>query len=125
MGMLDGALRVGGELSLTEYWGSGGAGAAFGYSAQRFYFEAQPVLAWNHRKHTVLIGLNPGFVIDVAASSPRYGGQLTLWANYAHASSWNDLWAFPLAPFARVQFVPGAPLGLVGGVMLKLPLHAA
>jgi hypothetical protein len=51
---------------------------------------------------------------------PRYGGQATLWGNYAHAGA--RPWAFPLFPFLRAQAVVGMGFVFTGGLMLKLPL---
>jgi hypothetical protein len=63
---------------------------------------------------------HPGFVIDVTGEVPRYGGQATLWGNYAHAGA--RPWAFPLFPFLRAQAVVGMGFVFTGGLMLKLPL---
>ena len=51
---------------------------------------------------------------------PRYGGQVTLWGNYAHGVS--RLWALPLFPFVRAQAVVGMGVNFTGGIMLKLPV---
>jgi len=39
------------------------------------------------RLHNVVLGLNPGLVIDVTGTEPRDGGQLTLWGNRARAAA--------------------------------------
>jgi len=116
---LDGALRFGGEVALSQYGGPWAFGAAFGYVSGRLYAEAQPALVLGQRHHLVL-GFNPGVVIDVTASSPRYGGQVTLWGNYAHGGP--RLWALPLFPFVRAQAVVGMGVNFTGGIMLKLPV---
>jgi len=116
---LDGSLRFGGEVALSQYAGGWSAGATFGFVSGRIYGEAQPALVLGDR-HNLLVGLNPGFVIDVTSSSPRYGGQATLWANYANHGT--RLWALPLFPFVRVQAVLGMGVVFTGGIMLKLPV---
>jgi len=116
---LDGSLRFGGEVALSQYGGPWAFGAAFGFVSGRLYAEAQPALVLGERHHMVL-GFNPGVVIDVTASSPRYGGQATLWGNYAHGGS--RLWALPVFPFVRVQAVLGMGVNFTGGIMLKLPV---
>ena len=116
---LDGSLRFGGEVALTQYAGTWAAGAAFGFVSGRLYAEIQPALVLGGENNLVL-GLNPGFVIDVMASSPRYGGQATLWGNYAHGGT--RLWALPVFPFVRVQAVQGMGVVFTGGIMLKLPV---
>jgi hypothetical protein len=117
---IDGSLRFGGEVALAQYSGRRSLGAAVGFVSGRLYLEAQPALVMGERPHNLVLGLNPGFVIDVTGDSPRYGFQATLWANYAHAG--NRLWAWPLLPFARVQAVIGMGFVFTGGVMLKLPI---
>jgi hypothetical protein len=116
---LDASLRFGGEVALAQYAGAWGAGAAFGFVSGRLYAEIQPALVLGGQ-HNLVLGLNPGFVIDVTASSPRYGGQATLWGNYVHGGT--RLWALPLFPFARVQIVQGMGAVFTGGIMLKLPV---
>jgi hypothetical protein len=116
----DGSMRFGGEVALAQYSGSWALGAAVGYVPGRLYFEAQPALVLGDRTHNLVLGLNPGFVIDVTADVPRYGGQATLWANYIHKGA--RLWASPLFPFMRVQSVMGMGLVFTGGIMLKLPV---
>ena len=116
---LDGALRFGGEVALSQYAGSWAAGATFGFVSGRIYGEAQPALVLGDT-HNLVLGLNPGFVIDVTASSPRYGGQATLWANYANRGT--RLWALPVFPFVRVQAVFGMGVVFTGGIMLKIPV---
>jgi hypothetical protein len=116
---LDGSLRFGGEVALSQYAGSWAFGAAFGFVSGRLYAEAQPALVLGERNHLVL-GLDPGVVIDVTSSSPRYGGQATLWANYVRSGA--RLWALPLFPFVRVQAVIGIGVVFTGGIMLKLPV---
>ena len=117
---LDGSMRFGGEVALAQYAGSWGLGAAVGYVPGRLYFDAQPALVLGDGRHNVVVGLNPGFVIDVTGNVPRYGGQATLWTNYLHSG--NRLWASPLLPFVRVQAVMGMGLVFTGGIMLKLPV---
>lgn len=116
---LDGSLRFGGEVALTQYAASWAGGAAFGFVSGRLYVEAQPALVLGNR-HNLLVGLNPGLAIDVTSTSPRYGGQATLWTNYAHAGG--RLWALPIFPFVRVQAVLGMGLAFTGGIMLKVPV---
>jgi hypothetical protein len=117
---LDGSLRFGGEVAVAQYSGSWGLGAAAGFVSSRLYLEAQTGLVLGGRPNNFLVGLNPGFVIDVSADVPRYGGQLTLWASYARDTS--RLWASPIVPFVRMQAVVGMGLVLTGGLMLKLPI---
>jgi hypothetical protein len=117
---LDGSLRFGGEVALAQYSGSWGFGGAVGFVPGRFYFEVQPAVVLGHHLHNLVLGLNPGFTIDVTTNLPRYGGQATLWANYVHRGA--RLWASPLLPFVRVQAVVGMGLVFTGGFMLKLPL---
>lgn len=116
----DGSLRFGGEVALARYSGSWALGAALGFVPGRLYLEAQPAVVLGDRPHNLVLGLNPGFVIDVTSDVPRYGGQATLWANYAHAGT--RLWASPLFPFMRVQVVVGMGFVFTGGLMLKVPL---
>jgi len=116
----DGSMRFGGEVALAQYSGSWALGAAAGYVPGRLYLEAQPALLLGDRAHNLVVGLNPGFVIDVTADVPRYGGQATLWSNYVHKGA--RLWASPLFPFMRVQAVMGMGLVFTGGIMLKLPV---
>ena len=113
-------MRWGGEAVLAQYSGRWGLGIAAGFVASRIYLEAQPALVLGGRVHNLVLGLNPGFVIDVAGASPRYGGQATLWASYAHGGP--NLWASPLFPFLRAQAVAGVGVTFTGGVMLKLPI---
>lgn len=120
LGLLDLSPRFGGELALAQYAGTWGFGSAFGFSSGRLYLEAQPAVVLGRRPHSVVLGFNPGFVVDVTADAPRYGGQLTIWANYAHEGE--RLRASPLFPFVRAQVVAGAGLVFTGGVMLKLAL---
>lgn len=117
---LDGSLRFGGELAMAQYSGDWALGAAAGFVSGRIYFEAQPAVVLGKHEHNLVLGLNPGFVIDVTGEVPRYGGQATLWANYVHAGT--RPWALPLFPFVRVQAVLGMGLIFTGGVMLKLPV---
>jgi hypothetical protein len=117
---LDGSIRFGGEVALVQYSGGWALGAAMGYVPGRLYLEAQPALVLGDHAHNLVLGLNPGFVIDVTADVPRYGGQATLWVNYIHQGA--RLWASPLFPFMRVQAVMGMGLVFTGGIMLKLPV---
>jgi hypothetical protein len=117
---LDGSLRFGGEVAVAQYSGSWALGAAVGFVPGRLYLEAQPALVLGGHQHDLVVGLNPGLVIDVTASVPRYGGQATLWANYVHAGP--RVWALPVLPFVRVQAVMGMGLVFTGGLMLKLPV---
>ena len=119
----DGSLRFGGEVAMAQYSGRWALGAAVGFVPGRLYFEAQPALVLGDHPHNLVLGLNPGFVIDVTSNVPRYGGQATLWANYVHVGA--RTWASPLLPFLRVQAVMGMGLVLTGGIMLKLPLPAS
>jgi hypothetical protein len=117
---IDGSLRFGGEVALAQYSGKRSLGATVGFVSGRLYLEAQPALVLGDRPHSLTLGLNPGFVIDVTGDSPRYGFQATLWANYAHLGT--RLLASPLFPFVRVQAVIGVGLVFTGGLMLKLPV---
>jgi hypothetical protein len=119
----DGSLRFGGEVAMAQYSGRWALGAAAGFVPGRLYFEAQPALVLGDHAHNLVLGLKPGFVIDVTANVPRYGAQATLWANYVHVGG--RLWASPLLPFMRVQAVMGMGLVLTGGIMLKLPVPAS
>jgi hypothetical protein len=116
---LDGSLRFGGEIALAQYTGSSGLGGALGFVSGRLYLEVQPALVLGDR-HNLVLGLNPGLVIDVTGDLPRYGGQVTLWTNYVRSGA--SRWALPLFPFVRVQLVVGMGAVLTGGIMLKLPL---
>jgi len=117
---LDGSLRFGGEVALAQYSGKWALGAAVGFVPGRLYLEAQPAVVLGARPHNLVLGFNPGFVIDVTGDVPHYGGQATLWANYAHAGP--GLRASPLLPFVRVQAVVGMGFVFTGGLMLKLPV---
>ena len=117
---LDGSMRFGGEVALAQYSGNWALGAAVGFVPGRFYLEAQPAVVLGDRVHNLVLGLDPGFVIDVTGEVPRYGGQATLWANYAHGGAHS--WVWPLLPFVRAQAVMGMGLVLTGGLMLKLPV---
>jgi hypothetical protein len=116
----DGSIRFGGEVALAQYSATWGVGGAFGFVSSRLYLEAQTALVLGGRPNNLLVGLNPGLVIDVSADVPRYGGQLTLWASYARDAA--RLWALPIVPFARMQAVAGMGLVVTGGLMLKLPI---
>jgi hypothetical protein len=83
----DGSLRFGGEVAMAQYSGRWALRAAVGFVPGRLYFEAQPALVLGDHQHNLVLGLNPGFVIDVTANVPRYGGQATLWANYVHVGA--------------------------------------
>jgi hypothetical protein len=117
---IDGRLRFGGEVAGAQYSGRWGLGAAAGFVPGRIYLELQPALVLGDRPHNLVLGLNPGFVIDVTGREPHYGGQVTLWGNYAHPGV--RPWASPLFPFVRVQAVLGIGFTITGGVMLKLPI---
>ena len=117
---LDGALRFGGEVALAQYSGSWGLGGAVGFVGGRLYFEAQPAAVLGKRPQSLVVGLDPGFVIDVTGETPHYGGQLTVWANYVHVGA--RLLASPIFPFVRAQAVLGMGLVFTGGLMLKLPV---
>ena len=122
---LNGKWHVGGELALGQYVGGYGYGVAFGGTTSgRIYAELQPALVLGDR-HNLVVGLNPGVVVDVTADKPRWGGQATLWFNYAHARRHRVTLASPIVPFARVQAVGGAGLDVTFGVTLKLPLPAS
>jgi hypothetical protein len=117
---LDGSLRFGGEVAAAQYVGGWGLGAAAGFVPGRLYLEVQPALVLGNRPRHHVVGLNPGFVVDVTGDIPRYGGQATLWANYANQGArW---WALPLFPFVRAQAVLGMGFAVSGGLMLKLPI---
>ncbi len=120
MGLLDASLRFGGEVAVSQYSGNWGFGAAFGFVSGRLYLEMQPAVVLGSRPHSIVLGFNPGFVVDVTGDTPRYGGQLTVWGNYAHDDK--PLWALPIFPFVRAQAVVGAGFTVTGGVMLKLAL---
>ena len=113
-------MRFGGELALAQYSGRFSFGAAAGFVSGRIYLEAQPAWVLGGQTHNVVLGLNPGFVIDVTRNVPCYGGQLTLWGNYARGGA--RPWALPLFPFVRVQAVAWLGFTVTGGLMLKLPL---
>jgi len=117
---LDGSLRFGGEVAAAQYVGRWGFGAAAGFVPGRLYLEVQPALVLGSRPHHLVVGLNPGFVVDVTGDAPRYGGQATLWANYANQAA--RPWASPLFPFVRAQAVLGMGFTVSGGLMLKLPI---
>jgi hypothetical protein len=117
---LDGSLRFGGEMALAQYAGGWGLGGAVGFASGRLYFEAQPALVFGESRHNVVLGVNPGLVIDVTSSTPRYGGQATLWGNYVHNGARS--WASPLVPFVRVEAVIAIGLSFTGGLMLKIPI---
>ena len=117
---LGGSMRFGGEIAVAQYSGAWGMGVAVGFVPGRLYFEAQPVWVIGARASSLALGLNPGFVIDVTGTVPRYGGQATLWANYAHTGA--RRWACPLIPFVRAQAVVGMGVAFTGGLMLKLPI---
>lgn len=122
---LDLSLRFGGELSLSQYVGSFGYGAAFGANtAGRMFAELQG--AWVlGTEHNLVLGLNPGLVIDVNQETPRYGAQGTFWFNYARSRRRQDPLASPLIPFVRVQEIPSLGFTFTFGVTLKLPLRAS
>ena len=117
---LDGALRFGGEVALAQYAGGWGLGGVVGFVPGRIYFEVQPAMIFGERLHNIVLGLNPGFVIDVTSTTPRYGGQATLWGNYVHSGARS--WASPLVPFVRVEAVMAAGMVFTGGLMLKIPI---
>lgn len=118
----DGSLRFGCELALAQYMGGWGFGAAVGFVPGRFYAELQPAAVLGSEPHNLVLGVNPGFVVDLAGDVARYGGQLTLWANYVHAEGRTRPWALPLFPFMRAQAVAGMGFTFTGGLMLKLPV---
>jgi hypothetical protein len=119
---LDGSLRFGGEVALAQYMGGWGFGAAVGFVPGRFYVELQPAAVLGSQPHNIILGANPGFVVDLTGDIARYGGQLTLWANYAHTEGRDRPWALPLFPFLRAQAVAGVGFTFTGGLMLKLPV---
>jgi hypothetical protein len=105
-------------VAVAQYSGTWGLGAAIGFVPGRLYFEAQPAWVLGEHAHSLVLGLNPGFVIDVTGTAPRYGGQATLWASYVHAA--RRRWALPLVPFVRAQAVVGMGMVFTGGIMLKM-----
>jgi len=115
---LDGSLRFGGEVALAQYSGGWGLGAAAGFAGGRLYLDLQPAVVLGGRRHAAVVGFEPGLVVDVTGSSPRYGGQLTLWGNYVHQGA--RLLASPIFPFVRAQAVLGMGVVFTGGLMLKL-----
>jgi len=117
---LGGSMRFGAEVAVAQYSGAWGMGVAVGFVPGRLYLEAQPVWVIGDRASSLALGLNPGFVIDVTGTAPRYGGQATLWVNYVHTGV--ARWASPLIPFVRAQGVVGMGFAFTGGVMLKLPI---
>lgn len=122
---LDGTWRFGGELTLSQYVGSYGYGGAFGGTTSgRLYGEAQAALILGN-KHNLVVGLNPGFVVDVTADKPRWGGQATLWLNYAMTRRRTWPLASPIVPFARAQLVDTHGLTVTFGITLKLPIPAS
>jgi hypothetical protein len=120
---IDGSLRFGGEIAAMQYVGAWGLGAAVGFVPGRIYLEAQPAWVLGGRKHNIVMGGNPAFVIDVTGETPRYGFQATLWANYVRAGA--RPWASPVLPFVRVQAVVGMGFVFTGGLMLKLPIRVS
>jgi hypothetical protein len=74
---LDGSMRFGGDVALAQYSGTWGLGAALGFVPGRLYGEAQPAWVLGQQANSLVLGLNPGFVIDVTGTAPRYGGQAT------------------------------------------------
>jgi len=124
------AMRFGGEITLAQYSGRSGFGVAAGFVQGRIYLELQPVwLLGGHTQPTrgqpqpsnhLVLGVNPGAVVDVTRNVPCYGGQLTLWGTYARGGA--RPWAFPLVPFFRMQAVAYLGFVFTGGVMLKLPI---
>jgi hypothetical protein len=122
---LDGAWRFGADVSLSQYVGKWGYGGAFGATTEkRMYGELQG--AWVlGGQHNLVVGLNPGFVIDVTQVTPRYGAQGTVWLNYALSRHRKDSMASPVVPFARVQEIPSMGFSVTFGITLKLPLRAS
>jgi hypothetical protein len=122
---LDGAWRFGADVSLSQYVGKFGYGGAFGATTEkRMYGELQG--AWVlGGQHNLVLGLNPGFVIDVTQVTPRYGAQGTVWLNYALSRHRKDSLASPVVPFARVQEIPSMGFSVTFGITLKLPLRAS
>jgi len=122
---IDGAWRFGADVSLSQYVGSWGYGAAFGATTEkRMYGELQGAWVLGGERNLVL-GFNPGFVIDVTQITPRYGAQGTFWFNYALSRRRKDPLASPLVPFARVQEIPSMGFSVTFGITLKLPLRAS
>ncbi|MCG5053660.1 MAG: hypothetical protein KA712_11920 [Myxococcales bacterium] len=123
---LDGAWRFGAEVALAQYVGGWGYGAAFGASTNgRMYGELQPALVLGGKTHNLVLGLNPGLVIDVNGQEPRYGAQGTFWLNYALARRRKLPLGSPLVPFVRAQAVSGAGFTVTFGIALKLPIPAS
>jgi hypothetical protein len=132
----DASLRFGGEVALTSYSGRSGYGIAAGFVPGRIYLEFQPVWVlggkapksrWEPQKmHHLVLGLNPGAVVDVTKNVPCYGVQLTLWGNYIRSTDarggGRPSFAWPVFPFFRVQAVEWLGFVFTGGLMLKLPI---
>jgi hypothetical protein len=118
---IGGDLRFGGDVTLAQYSGDSAFGVAAGFVGKRIYLELQPTMVLGGPKHNLVLGFNPGFVVDISQRiNPLYGGQATVWADYARGGA--KPWAFPLFPFIRVQGVVALGFTLTAGVMLKLPI---
>jgi hypothetical protein len=132
----DASLRFGGEVALVSYSGRSGYGIAAGFVPGRIYLEFQPVWVLGGKaqqlrgqpqvQNHLVLGLNPGAVVDVTKNVPCYGVQLTLWGNYVRGmdarGSGRPTFAWPVFPFFRVQAVEWQGFVFTGGLTLKLPI---
>lgn len=119
---LDGRWRFGGELTLAQYVGRYGYGASFGgITSGRIYLDAQPALVFG-KQHNLVLGLNPGLVVDVTDRKPRWGGQATFWFNYVYPRRYRNPLASPIVPFVRAQAVDTFGFTFTFGLMVKFPL---
>jgi len=70
-----GAFDAAGELSLIASKGRFSIGAVFGSAIHTHSFELQPTASIGGDVHGVILGLNPGVVLDRTADSPRIGSR--------------------------------------------------
>ncbi len=122
----DARMRWGGEVTLMQYTGKSGLGFAAGFSPGRIYVEFQPAWVLGKETRHVVLGLNPGALVDVTKNVPCYGLQLTLWGTYVRGGEakggGRPSWAWPLFPFLRLQAVEWQGFAYTAGLMLKLPI---
>jgi hypothetical protein len=114
------AFDAAGELSLIASKGRFSIGAVFGSAIHTHSFELQPTASIGGDVHGVILGLNPGVVLDRTADSPRIGFQATLWAwpwiGCGHAC----VLPIPI-PFVRLRSFAGGENVWIAGLALKIP----
>jgi hypothetical protein len=115
-----GAFDASGELSVIAVKGRFSLGAVLGSAIHTHSFELQPATWIGGDVNGVILGLNPGVVLDRTADPAHVGFQTTLWAwpwiGCGHAC----VLPIPI-PFLRLRSFAGGMNVWIAGLALKLP----